>query len=204
MELTPIDIQQHQFKTKLWGVDAAEVDAFLDVVASAFEETIRSLHAAQQAVREKDAQLQEFRERERTLRDTMVTATRVSEDMKRNARKEAEVIVAAAEEQGKRVVDSAHQTLLAVMDDIQELKRQRAQLEGSFRALLTSTGKLLDTMGERDQFLEESKLALFPKAQREAAASNHAHSGQEITTTQRPRSPDQATEDGRYPRGARR
>ena len=40
MNLTPLDIQQQKFKTRIRGFDVREVDAFLEQVANVFE----SLH----------------------------------------------------------------------------------------------------------------------------------------------------------------
>jgi len=37
MKITPLDIQQQQFKTRFRGFDIREVDAFLEQIAETFE-----------------------------------------------------------------------------------------------------------------------------------------------------------------------
>ena len=76
MKLTPLDIQQQQFRTAFWGFDKREVDAFLDVLANDFEQLVRENNALREEIKRKDAELLDHRERERTLKETMITAGR--------------------------------------------------------------------------------------------------------------------------------
>lgn len=149
MKLTPLDIQQQQFRTALWGFDTKEVDAYLDVVANELEDLIRQNNSLRDDVRRKDAELQDHRERERTLKETMITATRITEDIKQNARKEAEIVVKTAETQAEQIIQNAHTRLVRIMEDIDELRRQKAQFEGSLGSILSTHQKLLDAMAER-------------------------------------------------------
>ncbi len=149
MKLTPLDIQQQQFRTCLWGFDAKEVDAFLDALATDVEGLVRQNHALQDELKRKDGQLQEYAERERTLKDTMMTATRVTEDIKENARKESEIVIAQAETQAERIIQNAHARLLRIMEDTDELRRQKVEFESGLRSLISSHAKLLDVMAEK-------------------------------------------------------
>lgn len=150
MKLTPLDIQQQQFRSTLWGFDTREVDAFLDVLASDVERLVRENNGLREDVRRKEAEIHDFRERERTLKETMITATRITEDIKHNARKEAEIVIAQAESQAEQIIQNAHTRLVRIMEDIDELRRQKAQFEASLRSLISSHTKLLDAMGERE------------------------------------------------------
>ncbi len=151
MKLTPLDIQQQQFRSVLWGMDAKEVDAFLDLVAREVERLNRENSQLSEEVARKDAQIQGYREREQTLKETMMTATRVTEEMHQNAKKEAEVVIARAENQAEQIVENAHRRLVRVMEDLDELKRQKAQFEANLRSLIESHSKLLEAMADRQQ-----------------------------------------------------
>lgn len=150
MKLTPLDIQQQQFRTALGGFDKREVDAFLDVLANDFESLMRENHALREELKRKESELQDHRERERTLKETMITATRITEDIKQNARKESEIVIAQAETQAEQIIQNAHTRLVRIMEDIDELRRQKAQFEASLRSTIASHTKLLDAMGERE------------------------------------------------------
>jgi cell division initiation protein len=173
MKLTPLDIQQQQFRSKLWGFDPREVDGFLDVVAADFEEVIRENKQLKEDLRRREAELQQHKEREQNLKDTMVTATRITEDLKQNARKEAEMIIGQAETQAEQIIQNAHTRLARVIDDLDELRRQKTQFEESVRSLVQTHLKLLDSMTDREPGGEMLSL-VHRRKQREAAAGETA------------------------------
>ena len=150
MKLTPLDIQQQQFRTTFWGFDSREVDAFLDVLASDVERLIRENNALKEDLKRKEAEIREHKERERTLKETMITATQITEDIKHNARKEAEIVIAQSESQAEQIIQNAHTRLVRIMEDIDELRRQKAQFEASLRSMLSAHAKLVDAMAERE------------------------------------------------------
>ena len=172
MKLTPLDIQQQQFRTTVVGFDKKEVDAFLDLVANAFEDALRDANSLRDEVSRKESQLDEHRERERTLKETMITATRIAEDIKEGARKESEIIIGQAELQAEQIIQNAHTRLVRVMEDIDELKRQKAQFESNLQSLIRTHQKLLDAMTERDGGIAEIESLTSARRSADVAAKN--------------------------------
>ncbi len=129
MKITPLDIRQKRFETALRGFSKREVEAFLELIAGEFEEVVKENIALKEELKRTQLRLEQHLERERTLQETMVTAQRISEDLKAAAKKEAEIILADAEHQAEKIVHGAHQRLVQVVEDINELKRQRVQFE---------------------------------------------------------------------------
>ncbi|MCX5737807.1 MAG: DivIVA domain-containing protein, partial [Proteobacteria bacterium] len=97
MRFTPLDIQSHHFARSLRGYAPEEVDAFLRMVAEDLEGVIRDADRARERLREVEARVEEMGAREETLRATLMTAQEVSDDLRRTATKEAEVLLAEAE-----------------------------------------------------------------------------------------------------------
>ena len=144
MSITPIDIQQHQFKTRLMGYEKSGVDHFLELLA----EELERLHRQNQETREELARtrssLEEMRSREVTLRETLLTTQKMTDDLKANARKEAEIIVAEAEIRGEKIIRDAEARRIQLISEVQELKRQKISFETSLRAVVESHLRLLD------------------------------------------------------------
>lgn len=161
MRLTPLDIQQQQFKTAFWGFDKPEVDAFLDLMAADVEQLVRDNKQLGEDLKRTQAELEDHKERERTLKETMVTATRMTEEIKDNARKEAEIVLSQAELQAEQIIQNAHTRLVRIMEDMDELRRQKVQFEASLRSSIASHTKLLDAMTEREA-PEADKLSFLP------------------------------------------
>ncbi|OFX24745.1 MAG: cell division protein DivIVA [Anaeromyxobacter sp. RBG_16_69_14] len=148
MKLTPIDITQKSFRRALRGVDRQEVEAFLALVASEFEGLVREVQSLREETRRKDEDITELRSRERALQETMITAQKACEEIRESARKEAEITLSEAELQAEKIVQSAHQRYVRVVDDINEVKRQRVQFEASLRSVVEGHLKLLETFTE--------------------------------------------------------
>lgn len=144
MNITPLDIQQQQFKGKmLGGLDPNDVDSFLQIVAAEMESLMRENSELKEQGRKASLQLEEFSAREVTLRETMLAAQRISEEMKANAQKEATLLISEAELKGERIVADAENRLLQLNNQIHELRRQKLQLELNLKSTLEAHLKML-------------------------------------------------------------
>jgi cell division initiation protein len=145
MKITALDIRQKHFRTALRGYDVREVGAFLELLASELEDVVKENIALKEEMRRKQVRIDAYHEREKTLQETMVTAQRISEDVKAAAKKEAELVIGDAELQAEKIVADAHRKLVQVVDDINELKRQRVQFEAQLKGIIDGHLKLLET-----------------------------------------------------------
>lgn len=148
MNITPLDITQKQFSRAFRGFSREEVEAFLAMVAVEFEALVKDATALREDNQRKAEEIAEHRSRERVLQETLVTAQKASEEIRESARKEAEIKLADAELQGEKIVQGAHTRFLRIVDDINELKRQRVQLESNIRMIVESHLKLLEAFRE--------------------------------------------------------
>ena len=167
MKITPLDIQQRQFKTRFRGFDVREVDTFLEQMADVLE----SLQSEDQRLRKEIKRLQlegqGYREREESFKRAMLNSQKVLEQMKQNARKSAELVVAEAEVTAEKILNRAQNRLAQLHEDIIELKRQRIQIEVQIRSVIESHAKLLE-IGKEDTRIreeEDGKLKLFRQSE---------------------------------------
>ena len=80
-------------------------------------------------------ELQEHRGRHQSLEATIAQTKEIAQEMKTNAEREAQLLVAEAELHAENILGQAHNRLAQIHDDIAELKRQRAQFEVRFALL---------------------------------------------------------------------
>ena len=166
MALTPLDIQQQRFRNRLGGgVDKNEVDAFLNLVANEMEKLLRENNELRDEERTSRRLLEDYRGREEALKETMVTAQKVTDELKRAANKEAEIIIGRAELEADRILERAQQRLTELLGDIGELKRQRAQLLSQLKATVDHHRALIAVAEEeRSHGLEENLTVLRKRA----------------------------------------
>ena len=164
MRITPIEIHQQQFKTRLLGYDSAGVDQFLEMVAEELERIHKQNNELKEELVRTRSALDEMRKREAMLKETLLTTQKMTDDIKSNARKEAEVMVADAEIRAEKILRDAEDRRIQLISEIQEIKRQKISFEGSLRALVESHMRLLDLEvvqvqgGRRDDLLLEESL----------------------------------------------
>jgi cell division initiation protein len=151
MRITPLDIQQKQFPVRFRGFDMEEVYAFLEVVREEMEDLIRQNTSLKEQVHRLEAQLQDYRQIEDTLRETLLMAQQMVEDYKENARKEAELIIKEAEQKADAIVRQAQEKVLKIHEDIMDLKGIRRHFKEELRRLIESHLRMLDFDEEREQ-----------------------------------------------------
>jgi cell division initiation protein len=150
-KVTPLEIQNHNFSKKWRGIDPVEVEAFLALVGEEIEDLTRARAELESRVRALETENTEHRERERTLRDTLLSAQRASDDIRGAARKEAELIVQQAEDSSERLTHHALQRSAEIERAIEDLKIQRT----AFRLQLEKIVEIVQHVVERDRVEDE-------------------------------------------------
>lgn len=159
MKLTPLDIEQQQFKQIMRGWDPEEVRRFLQQVGDRVEELIRENTGLRDDVRRLEQQVAEFRSHEGQLRQALVSAGRMGEEIKESARKEAELLRAEAELQAEKIVRSARDDVVRYAEQARELRLQKARVLGELRTVVDAHRRLLDTHEMLDREDESRRAA---------------------------------------------
>jgi cell division initiation protein len=164
MKMTPLEIQQQQFKVRFRGFDVREVDHFLERVADTVADLREETKQSYEDLRRLKMELQGYKEREETFKRAMFNSQTVLEQMKDNARKSADIIIADAETKAEKILSRAHNRLSQLHEDIAELKRQRIQIEVQLRSVIEAHSKLLDVGKEGADALdaEDDKIQYLP------------------------------------------
>ena len=160
MQFTPLDIQQQQFKISFRGFDVREVDAFLEQIADTFKSLQSNNVSLQDEISRLKLENQGYRQREETFKRALLNSQKVLEQMKKNAQKSAELIIADAEVKAEKLLNRAHSRLAQLHEDIAELKRQRIQIEIQVRSILENHTKLLDLGQEETEARDEEDAKL--------------------------------------------
>ena len=132
MRITPLDVRKQEFKRSMRGLDADEVRAFLTTLADEYEAVLVDNKQLRERVLEQDEKLAEYRNLEKTLRDTLMTAERVTQEARETARKEGEILLQEARQkveqtlaEGRARLDELRREALAVHRENQLYVRDR-------------------------------------------------------------------------------
>ncbi len=157
MNITPLDIRKQVFNNKIWGLDPDEVKTFLEMVASALENKNREHAETDERLKSLEARIQTYQKIEQNMQDTLMTAQRITNEIKVNAQKEAELIVKDAQLRAHKQMEIAREKVLQHERDLATVRNQKAMFVSRFRSLVNTQLEMLqilekdDSMGGADE-----------------------------------------------------
>jgi cell division initiation protein len=108
MRMTPLDVQSHKFARRLRGYDPDEVVAFLRIVSEDYEGLVRETDSQADRIRRLERRLEELSAQEELLKETLLSAKAMTEEMRSSAEREAEMRLAEVEIRAEKILDASH------------------------------------------------------------------------------------------------
>ena len=191
MNVSPLDLRQQRFRKTVRGFDPVEVTAFLAAVADDYEQALRETDRLRQDLMRMEVVLAHHRENEQNLRATMMTAQKLSDDIKSTADAEAKRIIAGADAEAKRIIleaASRSELLLdqtqARMEDIQReidgMKLKRKDVETTIEASIQTLRNTLEFVREQEARDRDDRILLHRPRPAEFVETAEAHPTRKI------------------------
>ncbi len=163
MRITPLDIQQMVFRVGFRGYDKDEVNRFLEELAQTVESLTLDSTLQRERILSLEQQLAELKRTESTLSSTLLSVQTLAEDLKRNAQREADLVVKEAELKAGELIRQARVDLTDTQRDLSALQKQRLLMVERLRASLRMFERMLE-VEEQEAFddaatASENKLA---------------------------------------------
>ena len=133
MALTPVEIRHITLSRSLLGYNRGVVDKLLEDIVDSFEQVWRERADFADKIDRLEEDLVRYRELETLLRTTLVSAERASQELREQARREANVVLEEAHAEARRLK----------RESFADLERMRAEAR-RIRALLTAALASLD------------------------------------------------------------
>ncbi|MEX2356253.1 MAG: DivIVA domain-containing protein [Thermaerobacterales bacterium] len=144
MALTPLDIQNKEFRRSLRGYNETQVDEFLDEVVRAAEALMKDNAALKEQVESISGRLEQYRKLENTLHNALLVAQETAEEVKANARQEAELIKREARDEADEIRRGAQNQAREAEAQFQQVLDRTRVLRSQVRGMLVSHLDLLD------------------------------------------------------------
>ena len=146
MFLTPPEIEHQTLKSGR-GYEREDVDKLLEHVASSYEQVWLERDELRARLQELDGQLATFRETERYLSDTLVTAQRTAEELRSGAEREAERLKTEALADLGRAKSDAERELHDLRAEIEQFRTLERKLRSNLRAFLEAALRQIEDTG---------------------------------------------------------
>ncbi len=150
MKLTPQEILSHKFNTKLRGLDPDEVRQLLAEIAEDMETEIYERERAEEEISRLNNQINQTRKKEELLQETLISAQKFSDEIRKNAEKDAELIIKDAEIKADEITNKVFLRQKEISEGIKNLKFKRTEIEHDIINMLTSLKELITSYRKED------------------------------------------------------
>ena len=144
--LTPMDIHNKTFSKGLRGYAQEEVEQFMEEVVNDYEKIYREHREMQEETDMLRTKLKNYETMETTMTSTLMMAQETAENVKVNARKEAELIIAKAETEKEQMLRDTADSLRNAQEQYNQIMADISVFRAKLRSLLESQLELVDTM----------------------------------------------------------
>jgi cell division initiation protein len=136
MSLTPVEIRHVNLRRRPLGYERRATDDLLANVVTSFEEVWRERADLRDAIEELEHELTRQKEVEGALRNTLLTAERMADDVRTHARREADVIISEARATARDIVSGAESERERINNEIRRLRALELDVKADYRAFL--------------------------------------------------------------------
>jgi cell division initiation protein len=162
MKLTPMDINNKEFKRGLRGYNAEEVDEFLDEVVESYEELYKENSKLKETVTRLKDKVEHYEKLEVTIQNTLVLAQNAAEQAKETSQKEADLIINNANETAQKILDKAHNDVISINDEYERVKEEFIKFRAKFRGFMNTQLQTFDELEKIFDLSSDIKLLTAP------------------------------------------
>lgn len=146
MRVTPLDIIKKEFTPSRKGVDADEVSHFLEDVRETLDGLLKENQRLREVIKRRDNEIASLKGDEASIKDTLVLARRLTEDLERKARRESDLIVGEARLEAQRILMATSDERRNLQGELTQLRATKAKMLAEIKAVLDAHSRLLHEM----------------------------------------------------------
>lgn len=136
MRLSPLDIQHMEFQRTASGYHRRQVREFLERVALEREELLREVQTLREDLDRRDQQIAELQAAEAELQRAIIAAERIGNEIKENAKKEAQLVLQEADRLKQERLYGAETRLRTANAELARVERETSLFREQFRGML--------------------------------------------------------------------
>ncbi len=146
MRVTPLDIIKKEFTPSRKGVDEIEVQNFLEDVRETLDELLKENQRLRDVIKRRDNEIMELKGEESSIKDTLVLARRLTEDLERKSRRESDLIIGEARLEAQRILMETADERRNLQGELTSLRSMKYKMMAEMQSVLDAHNMLLRDM----------------------------------------------------------
>lgn len=164
MKLTPMDINNKEFKKVLRGYSPEEVDEFLDEIVESYEELFKEKSKLEEKLTAANEQISHYSKIENTIQNTLLLAQNAADSAKETAQRESELMIKNANETAQRILDRANNDIVAINDEYEKTKQEYIKFRAKYKNFVKTQ---LETFEELEKDMNKNFSISIPIEEKE-------------------------------------
>jgi cell division initiation protein len=148
MKLSPLDIEHQEFDAAISGFSKKQVREFLSRVADAYEQSLRENQQLREELTKRDLRIEDLQGSEVELKRAVIAAERIANEIRSNAKREAELIIEEAEQTKNKILREADTRLKQSSAELARIEREQRLFREQFRGMLKAYERSLESFTE--------------------------------------------------------
>jgi cell division initiation protein len=165
VKITPVEIKNQKFAKSFRGYDPSEVEGFLEMVATSMEELLLESSRFKEKLSVAESTLKSYTDLESNLKNALVTAQKAAEEIRENAKKEAELLMRETRLKAERNLEEAYDAISRIKKQVTDLENIKRDYLVRFKSLLDTHRNIIESMEKEDDSYKEEPLAAGDKSQ---------------------------------------
>jgi len=138
MALTPVEIRHVKLRRRPLGYERRPTDDLLSEIVTSFEQVWRERADLRDEMEELEGELARQKEIEGALRNTLLSAERMADDVRTQARRESDVIISEARATARDIISGAESERERIHGEIRRLRTLEVDVRADYRAFLVA------------------------------------------------------------------
>lgn len=134
--ITPLDIQNKQFKRAFRGYASKEVDVFLDDINNNYENLYKENIELKDKIGMLTDQIRQYNNLEETLKSTLVLAQSTADEVTGSARKKAELIIEDSELRSQNLIREAMEEVRKINMEYESLNKEMFVFKTKYKSFM--------------------------------------------------------------------
>jgi cell division initiation protein len=165
--ITPLDIQNKEFKKSFKGYNTKSVDEFLDEIIEDYERVYKENIELKDKVNMLADQIRQYSTLEETLKNTLIVAQTTADEITSSARQKSENIIEDAEIQRQRLLNLAREEVRSIKNEYESFKKEifvfKTRYKSFIEAQLMSIEEFYNDIGKKEMEEQEDILENQPE-----------------------------------------
>ncbi len=158
--LTPLDIENREFKRTLNGYNRDDVEDFMSMILIDYEKLYKECNASREKIDALTAQVAEYQAKEATLHTTLMTAQQMADSVRATASEQGELILQEARAKANQIIRDANDEIKKLEQHYRELSQQIESYKLRVGAIIRSQLDILDDLKSETAIPLEQPAAL--------------------------------------------